>query len=242
MNATSETNSQPENPETNTQQENNTNESQKTTQPDLNPMLVMLEKMKPLATDFMKQIQKNVSESYKENTSGTTSAPPEQVSNDKSNNDSGESSDVESGESVESDSGANMNQAINSVFGMLKTMFENIDKYKGREYLAFIPKLFEALSGVNPQENSNSEFAENVKINASKLCDMLKGTDILDLYENPEFKSCVLALAINFNRLAIEAVKNQVAKMEEEVNQFNETTSIDILLQNIYDKFNKNKK
>ncbi len=194
--------------------ENNKNNQNNDKEP--NFLLDMLEKIKPLTGEYMKRLQSSLNE------------------NNESSDNSGESNSEEF-----VDSQNDTNSAINNVFEMLGSMFQNMNKYKEKTHLAFMPQIFLALS----KTVYDNEIGESVRENSLKLCEMLKekgeGYNIELLYDCELFKQHVLNLSIGFQKLAIYAVKNQLEKLEEELNGLNCETSVDALLINIYEKFNK---
>ncbi|MCJ7637809.1 MAG: hypothetical protein MUO21_10000 [Nitrososphaeraceae archaeon] len=211
-----------------------------------NSMLEMLNKLKPLTNDFMKMVQKQISEPktdpngpppLEEENSGESVASGDSGGENGSDGDENSSSD----ESNKSDSDPALKETVNSVFGMLESMFKNMDKYKNREHLAFMPKIFEALSNVISSDGTTSEYTEAVKENSTKICEMLKEKDIEVLCDDSEFKLCVLNTTVNFQKLSVEVLKKKISELEAEVSQFNETTDTDTLLKCLYDKFNKKK-
>ena len=207
----------------------NENEADLSPENNENSLLQTLESIKPMMNDFMKMLQQNVNKSNTNNHECCISTSEESGSEE-----------TDSGESVEeSEPKPLLTQKLNSVFDMLGPILKNMDKYKDKPYLGMMPTIFNALSKFESKEGVAETEVESMRTNASTVSDMLKDKAIDELYEVPEFREAVYQVTVNFNRVAVFAVKKQLEKMESELSELNEETDVDVLLQNLHSKFSK---
>ena len=207
-------------------QHNEVNQSNQPNQ-NTNLLLELLEKMKPMTSDFIDQLQTKVNELSELNS-------PCDTSGTESNDDSEENKENEN-ENKENENKENENplkNAMSQAFGMLSSMFKNLDIYKDRPYLAYMPKIFLALSEIN----ETNESSKIVKDNSEKIAEMLKEKNIGELCNDDLFKECVFNVSFHFQKMAIDAVKIQLNKLEDELVSL-EQSSVDHQLNNIYEKF-----
>jgi len=144
-----------------------------------------------------------------------------------------------------------LDSAFDEVFGLVQTLFTDTIKHRDKPYLAHSMMLtfFKTLSlmqtaGPDNADNLGSDpeynqYVEIIRTNSIKICDMMKDSTIEDLCDVPEFKTYVLATTLNYNKLLIFGAKKGIEKMEAELSEFNDTTSIDTLLENLYSKLSK---
>lgn len=192
-----------------------------------NSLLEMLEKLKPMASDFMNQLQTKVNEKQVDlNTPCDTSSD---TSGTESNDNDSENKE-ENQENKENQDP--LKNAMSQAFGMLSSMFKDLNKYKDRQYLAYMPNIFLALS----KTTETSESSSIVKNSSAKINDMLKEKNIDELCNDDLFKECVFNVSFHFQKMAIDAVKIQLNKLEDELVSL-EQSSVDHQLNNIYEKF-----
>lgn len=194
----------------------------------------MFESMKSMMTDLMKLVKSNT------NKVTTANTIDEELEDSLKSTESSEGSgsieeEEEEKEEQEPNVDPTLNNAMNSVFDMLGSMFKNMDKYKDRPYLAFMPQIFTALSGLK----SDDEDAVSVKDGATVICGLLKEKPVEELYEVDEFKKAVLQVSVGFQKMAITALKKQAELMETELASLNDGTSLDYMLESLYKKFTK---
>lgn len=125
------------------------------------------------------------------------------------------------------------NNALESVFGMLKDAIKWADKYKDRPYLAHLPAFFRILS------LQEGEIQEDALIISS----MMDGTDdITTLYEDPDFKARILNISIDIQKKYIDLMKAGLAKLEEDMDtmeKMGDNTDVDFLLRTIGERISK---
>jgi hypothetical protein len=201
-----------------------------------------IKQMKPIMNDFMNQIftmfnkNKQVNENTNSHSSEDSNTPDNDDNDD--NNDNNET-DIPNNETKP------FANTLDNVFSMLEGIMKNINKYKEKPHLAVMPQIFQTMSKMSSasanelQDVEHKQYIESITTNATKVCEMLKDKEIEDLCDVQEFKSCVLDITIDFNKMFIMMAKKGIEKMELEVGQFNDTTPIDTLMKNIVQKFDK---
>ena len=127
------------------------------------------------------------------------------------------------------------NNAINNILGILGPIFKSVDKYKDRPYLTILPLVFKGLS--NTQDDS--DYGKLLKENATIINEMLNDKSIDELYEDPEFKPAVYQIVVNLKKTGIVRIKNQVEKLELELEELNNEIDIDVLLKDLSGSFGK---
>lgn len=205
-----------------------------------NPTLEMLKNMKPLMSDFMNQFLTVFNKT-------SPIIQSEIIFNDDDLSISDDSSN-ESNSSNTTDTTTKptdfFNKPFDNAFSMLETLLSDMNKHKDKPYLSIAPQIFQALSKLNCSkldtvvDSECAQYVENIQINSTKICEMLKDSAIIDLCENVEFKSCLLIVSMNLNKQMIWVAKKGVEKLELDLLQLNDTTPVYTLIENVIQKFN----